>query len=294
MQSVERRDDVTKRIQKGTTTVQGIDLYYERAGEGEAVIFISGLGGNADLWKRQTSELSTSYEVITFDNRGSARSAVPEGPYTIQLMAADTVQLMDALDIAAAHVVGCSMGAMIAQEVAIQYPDKALSLTLMGAQSGGPHAFVPPPEEAQALEVLATHEFEPEERARAWLAHTFSEGFLKRESELVAQYVKLSAQRPTTIEGLKAQWSALMSYDSWERLPLIIAPTLMLHGTLDKLVPVENADALSIRIPNSRVVLIQDAGHSIAYEAAEEVNELLRQFFTENRYPNETKVEHAE
>ncbi|HHE41714.1 MAG TPA: alpha/beta hydrolase [Dehalococcoidia bacterium] len=85
-----------------------------------------------------------------------------------------------------------------------------------------------------------------------------------------------------------------MSYDSWERLPLIIAPTLMLHGTLDKLVPVENADALSIRIPNSRVVLIQDAGHSIAYEAAEEVNELLRQFFTENRYPNETKVEHTE
>lgn len=186
------------------------------------------------------------------------------------------------------------MGAMIAQEVAIQYPDKALSLTLMGAQSGGPHAFVPPAEEAEALETLATQEMDAEERARAWLEHTFSEDFLKREKEMVDQYVRLSAQQPTPIEGLRAQWAALMSYDSWERLPLITSPTLILHGALDKLVPVENADALCVRIPDSRVVIIEDAGHSIAYEAAETVNRLLREFFVENRYFYEADAERTE
>lgn len=278
---------MSKQGQEGTTEVQDIQLHYHRTGTGEAVILIAGLGGNADLWLRQTAALSGSYEVVTFDNRGSARSEVPAGPYTIQTMAADTVQLLDALDIAAAHVVGTSMGAMIAQEVAIQYPDKALTLTLMGAQPGGAHAFVPPAEEREALEALATKEFEPVERARAWLPHVFSEEFIAANKALVDEYVEITARYPTTTEGLKAQWAALMSYDSWERLPWITAPTLILHGSLDKLVPVENADALCVRIPNSRVSILDGAGHSISYEAADTVNELLLQFFAENRYVDE-------
>ncbi len=275
---------MSKQEQEGTAEVQGIQLHYQRTGTGEAVILIAGLGGNADLWLRQTAALSGTYDVVTFDNRGSARSGVPTGPYTIQTMAADTVQLLDALDIAAAHVVGTSMGAMIAQEVAIQYPDKALTLTLMGAQSGGPHAFVPPAEETEALESLATRDFEPSERARAWLPHVFSEEFIAANKALVDEYVEISSRYPTTTEGLKAQWAALMSYDSWDRLPFITSPTLILHGSLDRLVPVENADALCVCIPDSRVAIIEGAGHSISYEAADTVNKLLLEFFAENRY----------
>ncbi|MFW6103196.1 MAG: alpha/beta fold hydrolase [Chloroflexota bacterium] len=275
---------MSKQEHSGTAEVQGIQLHYQRTGTGEAVILIAGLGSNADLWLRQTAALATSHEVVTFDNRGSARSEVPTGPYTIQTMAADTVQLLDALDIAAAHVVGTSMGAMIAQEVAIQYPDKALTLTLMGAQPGGAHAFVPPAEETAALEALATTELEPTERARAWLPHVFSEAFITSNKALVDEYVQISSRYPTSTEGLKAQWAALMSYDSWDRLPWITAPTLVLHGSLDKLVPVENADALCVRIPNSRVAIIDGAGHSISYEAADAVNDLLFEFFAENRY----------
>jgi len=284
---------VARQGQKGIAEVQGTNLYYERTGTGEAVILISGLGGNANLWKRQVPPLSEHHEVIAFDNRGSARSDVPEGPYSIQTMAADTVQLLDALDIATAHVVGSSMGAMVAQEVAIQYPDKALTLTLLGAQCGGPHAFVPPAEETDALEQLATDEMDPEERAKAWLPHTFSEEFLEKNRKLATQYVKLSAQQPTTTAGLRAQWAALMAYDSWERLPLVAAPTLILHGSLDRLVPVENADVLCVRIPDSRVAIIEGAGHAIEYEAADAVDQLLLEFFAENRYYDNTGTERS-
>ena len=278
---------MSKQGQEGTAEVQDTHLHYSRTGTGDAIILIAGLGGNADLWHRQTTALSRSHEVVTFDNRGSARSGVPTGPYTIQTMAADTVQLLDALDIAAAHIVGTSMGAMIAQEVAIQYPDKALTLTLMGAQPGGTHAFVPPAEETEALEALATSELEPMERSRAWLPHIFSEEFIAANKALIDEYVEISSRWSTTTEGLKAQWAALMSYDSWERLPWITAPTLILHGSLDRLVPVENADTLCVRIPNSRVAVVEGAGHSISYEAADTVNELLLEFFAENRYVDE-------
>lgn len=279
--------------QSGNAEVQGIRLYYERTGAGEAVIFISALGGSADLWTRQVPVLSSCHDVIAFDNRGSARSDVPEGPYTIQAMAADTVQLLDALDVAAAHVVGSSMGAMVAQEVAIQYPDKALTLTLIGAQCGGPHAFVPPLEEAAVMETLATQEMESKKRARAWLPHMFSEGFLADNRKLVEQYVELSTRQPTSVTGLEAQWAALMSYDSWERLPSVTAPALILHGSVDRMVPVENADVLCVRIPNSRVAIIEGAGHSVEYEAADEVNRVLLKFFAENRYFDTEDVERS-
>jgi 3-oxoadipate enol-lactonase len=285
---------VSKDSRKGTAEVQGVRLYYEKTGEGEAAIFISGLGGSANLWKRQVPALSSCHTVITFDNRGSARSDVPEGPYTVQTMAADTVQLLDALEIPAAHVVGSSMGAMIAQEVAIQYPDKALTLTLLGAQCGGPHAFVPPPAESASFEELATREMDPAERASAWLPHMFSEGFLAANAELVKEYVDLCAQQPTSTAGLLAQWAALMSYDSWDRLPLVTAPALILHGSEDRLVPIENADVLCVRIPNSRVVVIEGAGHGIEYESADEVNALLLDFFAENRYFNTPETERSE
>ncbi len=268
--------------QQGTANVNGVNLYYEVRGGGEPVVLISGLGGNAELWTRQALALSESHWVVLFDNRGAGRSDAPEGPYAIQMMAADTAQLLDALDIAAAHVVGTSMGGMIAQEVALQYPDKALSLTLISAQCGGSHAFGAAEENATALQELATLDMTPQERARGWVPYTLSQEFREANPDLVEEYVKVTGQYPCSTEGLRAQWAALMGYDSWERLPDIAAPTLILQGSQDKLVPPENADVLGVRIPDSRVVLIEGAGHSVAFEAADHVNELLLEFFAEN------------
>jgi pimeloyl-ACP methyl ester carboxylesterase len=268
--------------QQGTAHVNGVDLYYEVSGNGVPVVLISGLGGNAELWIRQAPALSESHSVVLFDNRGAGRSDAPEGPYTVKMMASDTAQLLDALDIAAAHIVGASMGGMIAQEVALQYPDKALSLTLIGAQCGGSHAFGAAEENATALQELATLDMTPQERARGWLPYTLSQEFREANPDLVEEFVRITGQYPCTTVGLRAQWAALMGYDSWERLPDVATPTLILQGSHDKLVPPENADVLGVRIPDSRVVLIEGAGHSVAFEFADHVNKLLLGFFAEN------------
>jgi len=269
-------------VHNGTVNIQGITLHYTIEGAGVPVMLISGLGGNIDSWQRQASAMREHHLVVRFNKRGEGRSDTPPGPYRISGMAAETVQLLDALDIPAAHIVGSSMGGMIAQEVAIQYPDKALSLTLLATQCGGIHAFGAAPENAAALEELATLDMTPQERARGWAPYTLSRGFRLAHPELVEEYVRLSALHPPTIAGLRAQWAALMSYDSWDRLSLISAPTLILQGDEDILVPPENADVLGVRIPNSRVVIIPGAGHSLAFESAELVNGLMLQFFAEN------------
>jgi len=202
-------------------------------------------------------------------------------------MASEAVQLLDALDIAAAHIVGSSMGGMVAQEVAIQYPDKALSVTLVTTQCGGTHAFGAAPENARALEELATIDMTPQERTRGWIPYTLSQGFRSEHPDLVEEYVRISALYPPTTAGLRAQWAALMGYDSWERLPLITAPALILQGDADILVPPENADVLGVRIPDAQVVNIPGAGHSLAFEAADVVNGFLLDFFAENHDESE-------
>ncbi len=266
----------------GTAKIGDVNLHYETTGSGVPVLLIGGLGSSADLWHRQIPALSTEYQVICFDNRGAGRSDVPPGPYTIKEMASEAVQLLDALNITAAHIVGSSMGGMIAQEVAIQYPDKALSLVLIATQCGGTHAFGAAAEDAEALERLATDERDPEERARGWIPYTLSRRFVESQPDLVDEYIRINTEHPPTTAGLQAQWSALMGYDSWERLAYITAPTLILQGDDDVLVPLENADVLGVRIPDARVAIIPGAGHSVAFEAADAVNKLLLDFFSEN------------
>lgn len=269
-------------VQEGTVPINGINLYYETSGSGEPVLLISGLGDSIETWHRQTPELSAHHHVIRLDNRGSGRSDVPQGPYTVQQMASDTVQTLDALGIGCAHIVGTSMGGMIGQEIAIQYPDKALSLSLIAAQCGGVHAFGASAENADAIEELATIEMDPHDRALAWVPYMFSQSFIENYPDLVEEYVRINELHAPTTDGLRAQWAALMGYDSWERLPCITAPSLILQGDHDVLVPVENADVLGIRIPESRVAIIPGAGHALAFEAAEAVTKLLLEFFAEN------------
>ncbi len=269
-------------MEEGTVLIDGINLYYETSGSGEPVLLIAGLGDSTAIWHRQTPELSAHHHLIRLDNRGSGKSDVPAGPYTIQQMASDAVQTLDALGIGWAHIVGTAMGGMVGQEIAIQYPDKALSLSLIATQCGGIHAFGASAENADALEELATTEMDPQDRARAWVPYMFSPSFIENYPDLIDEYIQINALHAPTTDGLRAQWAALMGYDSWERLPYITAPSLILQGDHDVLVPVENADVLGVRIPEARIAIIPGAGHALAVEAAEAVNKLLLDFFAEN------------
>src|SRR5205809_7891619 len=111
-------------------TVNGIRMFYEETGGGEPLILIMGFGGDHLAWAFQVRALAEHYRVVTFDNRGAGQSDAPEPPYTIRTMADDTAGLIAALGIERAHVVGVSMGGMIAQELALAYPGRVRSLHL--------------------------------------------------------------------------------------------------------------------------------------------------------------------
>lgn len=125
--------------------VNGINIYYEIHGSGYPLILIRGLSSNADHWYCQVPAFSPHFSVITFDNRGIARSDIPDSPFTISTMADDTLGLMDLLKIPKAHFLGISMGGMIAQEIAVKYGQRVNGLILACTHCGGKQAVQPDP-----------------------------------------------------------------------------------------------------------------------------------------------------
>src|SRR5215468_1015771 len=124
-----------------TITANGVELYYEQQGEGDDVIFISGLADEGACWVDQVAGLADRWRITTFDNRGVGRSAVPPGSYRATDFAADTAGLLDGLGIERAHVVGSSMGGAIAQELALAHPGRVRSLVLNGTYCRGDRFF---------------------------------------------------------------------------------------------------------------------------------------------------------
>src|SRR5262249_19701978 len=108
----------------------GVSLYYEVHGEGEPILCVMGLGGNIHFWEFQIAAFAARHRTVAFDNRGAGRSDKPKGPYSIPLLADDAMAVLDAAGVKRAHVVGISMGGMIAQDVVLRYPERVQSLTL--------------------------------------------------------------------------------------------------------------------------------------------------------------------
>ena len=123
--------------------VNGIDIYYEEHGSGEPVVMIGGLGADTTLWSKQVPAFSERFRVVVFDNRGSGQSDKPDEPYSIPMFAADTVGLMQALGIERAHVVGASLGGLVAQELVLTHPEMVDRLVLVCTTSNGPRSVRP-------------------------------------------------------------------------------------------------------------------------------------------------------
>ena len=126
-----------------TVKVGDISIYYEIHGEGEALVLIMGYGGSSLGWFRQIPVFSRGFKVVAFDNRGTGRSDKPDIPYTMKMMAGDVAGLLEAIGIDAAHIYGVSMGGRIAQEFALRYPEKVVSLILGCTSCGGTHTIMP-------------------------------------------------------------------------------------------------------------------------------------------------------
>jgi len=259
--------------------VGDVSIYYEVHGEGEPLLLIMGYGHNSGHWFSQIPGLSQEYGVIAFDNRGTGRSDKPDIPYTIEMMARDAAGLLEALGIDAAHIYGVSMGGMIAQEFALRYPDKVIGLILGCTNCGGRNSIMP---DAEAMELLFDTErmkrLTPEQGARETLPFLCNQEFIDNNPDIAEQYIAKTVAYVTPLHGYIRQAGAIMKHDTYERLPQIKAPTLVIAGAADRLVPVENSRILASRIPNAELVILENMGHFFSMEALEEANKAILDF----------------
>ena len=267
-----------------TVKANDINIYYEIHGEGEALILIMGYGGSSEWWFRQIPIFSREYRVVTFDNRGTGRSDKPDITYSMETMAADITGLLETIGIDAAHIYGVSMGGMIAQHFALSYPEKVISLILGCTTCGGPHSIMP---DAEAMTVLFDMErmnrLAPEEAAKEVLPFLYGQEFIDNNPDIIEQGIAKMTEYVTPIHGYMRQAEAIMGHDTYDRLPNIKAPTLVISGDADRLVPVENSRLLASRIPNAELVTLENAGHGFCVEAADEANKAVLDFLRRHR-----------
>lgn len=235
---------------------QGARIYWDGQGQGEPVLLIMGLGYPSAMWHRTRPALASHYRTIALDNRGAGRSHTPPGPYSIRLMASDAAAVLDAAGIASAHVFGISMGGMIAQEFALQYPQRVLSLILGCTAAGGPSAVRA---EADATQMLMRRDkMSPEQAAEAAVPFIYDPTTPR---ERIDEDLAIRAPWLPTPEGYAAQLQGILGWEAYSRLGQIVAPTLVIHGETDRLVPPANAKLIAERIPGAKLIMIPHAGH---------------------------------
>jgi 3-oxoadipate enol-lactonase len=253
---------------------QGAKIYWDVQGQGEPVLLIMGLGWPATMWYRTRPALNARYRTIAFDNRGAGRSDVPAGPYPIATMAADAAAVLDAAGVASVHVLGASMGGMIAQEFTLQYPDRVRSLVLACTACGGPYATQADPE---VLPVLFRREGTPEERAEVVVPFVYAASTPR---ERIAEDLAVLSKNYATPEGYMGQLQGILAWESYSRLPQIQTPTLVVHGLDDRLVPAANSDLIAGRIAGARLVKLPNASHIFMTDQPEAAQQSFLQFLS--------------
>lgn len=261
-----------------TVKANDINIYYEIHGKGEPLLMIMGLNNHSGHWFHLLPPISKEYRAIIFDNRGTGRTDKPETSYTMQMMAADAKGVLDAIGIEKANVLGVSMGGMIAQEFALDYPDRVINLILGCTSCGGTHGIPPTPESIAFLMNPERAKLSVEQRARDTAPWLWTQEYVDKHPEEVYKYVAVTIKYPTPPHGLNGQLQAVAGADTYERLPQIKAPTLVIAGDSDRLIPFENSKVLASRIPGAELVIVKNAGHGFtqAPEAATAILDFLK------------------
>jgi pimeloyl-ACP methyl ester carboxylesterase len=257
--------------------VGDIELDYERSGSGPPLLMIMGMSGTSLHWgEALLSDLRRDFDVIAYDHRGvGASSRLPDGAVTIAEMAEDAAALIDALELDRANVMGISMGGMIAQELALAHPEKIAALTLGCTYCGGPGSALAAPADIQGL-AEAMMSGDRQRAIRAGWEINVSPAFAD-DPRAWAEFQEIAARRAVAVPVVMAQMQACTAHDTNDRLPGLEAPTLVIHGTLDRLLPVANGRLIASRIPGSRLEILEDIGHMFFWERPELSAELLRE-----------------
>jgi len=244
-----------------------VHIAWERQGGGEPLLLIHGLGYARWGWEPVLPGLAERFDVISFDNRGIGESAAPPGPYTVEEMAADAVQVLDEAGVDRAHVVGTSLGGMVAIELALSYPERVDGLVLACTTPGGPNAH-PMPKRTVALVALAAT-LEPPVALRRFVENALAPATPERRPELVEEILAHRLAAPQDPVAWVAQASAGATFDRYECLAEIEAPTLVQAGTEDVVVDPRNSELLEQHLPDARLELHPGTGHLFFWEEPE-------------------------
>lgn len=253
-----------------------IELGYDRAGDGPPLLLIMGMSGTRHHWGDAVLEdLRKDFETIVYDNRDCGDSTKTGQPFTIADLAADAAGLLDALELQSAHVMGISMGGMIAQELVLAHPEKVRALTLGCTYCGGEGSMLASEETMRRLaEGMASGDRERAIRT-AWEVNV-SPSFAANE-DIYATFLARGLRYGVPVPVIMEQMRAIAEHDTSSRLPDIAAPTLVIHGTVDQLLPVENGHTIAGLIPGARLEIFEGVGHLFFVEQPERTAELVRE-----------------
>jgi pimeloyl-ACP methyl ester carboxylesterase len=256
--------------------IGGIEHYYQETGTGEALLLINGVGGTSLDWEPMLPALTEHFRVIAYDNRGAGRSDVPPGPYTTRQLADDAAALLAHLDVPRAHVLGFSMGGMIAQELALSYPQLVDRLILYGTFAR-PRAAIYEPWTMYAEQMA--ERLDSTSATVGWLPWLFSPAFFA-DPERIEAALAWQEPYPQTLQGFVAQIEAVRTHDALDRVSNIAASTLVLAGAEDILTPVYYARELAERIPGAELRILDRGGHCALWEYPEAALEAVLSFLT--------------
>ena len=259
-----------------------VALYYELRGDrGTPLLLIAGYGATLAGWRRALVDcLATTHRVILFDNRGAGNSGKPHESYTMTQFADDTAAVLDAVGIDAAHVIGVSMGGMIAQNFALRHPQRVRGLILCCTIPAGPEspAIVGPSEEVLATLTAPRTDDKAQDLRNLWPI-LYAPRFIEQNGELLEEMLKQKIAYPEPPQyALENQMHAVVeTHDVLDRLGEIGQPTLVLTGTEDVLVPPQNSRLIAERIPHARLIEYADAGHGFLEETEmQAIDDVLR------------------
>jgi pimeloyl-ACP methyl ester carboxylesterase len=254
------------------------EIWTEQRGAGPDVLLIGGLGDVVESWQFQLDGLADRYRLTAFDNRGAGRTPLPEGPLSPATLADDAGSLLRALEIPGAHVAGFSMGSAIAQELALRHPELVRSLVLVSTYARPDALF-----RSQLNFWRWLPEVAPSERAFFEAFFTWVYTPRAHADGSVDQIVEeaMAFPHPQPVEAFQAQVDACLAHDTVDRLSQIVAPTLVLSGEFDTILPTRVGRFVAERIPNARFEVMPQEAHQPFQEVPDEFNARVDAFWRE-------------
>jgi len=260
------------------------ELHYIRRGSGEPLLLIQGLSGTHLHWGEPfLTQLDDDFETIAYDHRGTGNSSSAGEGFSIVDLADDAIGLLDALELHSVHVLGISMGGMVAQELVLDRPERVRTLALGCTYAGGKGSVPTDQTIINRLSHLIVSG-QVNLAMREALKYNVSAAFASEPKNLVP-FKQIARELPTSLEMLAAQFEAVSGHETSSRLGEIERPTLIMHGTADQLLPVANAHHIAALIPHARLQLVDGVGHMFWWERPERVAALVHELASAARTP---------